>query len=185
MTGEQKMLHAMYAWLYSLQRDERTHVFNMGKFELSEKVWEIAYQAGRVSASHAPVDELAATQSTLDGMVEQLEQIYAKYPHIADEMASGEIALAALDDQPDLTIAYMSGYARGKDAGRVLASQPIVIREAADRIEQLERENAELRSIFRVNMLRAFPGKSHEDISSEIDRAINAAASQPQEDSKP
>ncbi len=47
-----------------------------------------------------------------------------------------------------------------------------VIKEAADRIEQLEREKAELRTAFHVNMLRLFPEKSHEEIASAIDGVI-------------
>lgn len=36
--------------------------------------------------------------------------------------------------------------------------------EAADEIERLRRVNGEIRTIFRANMLRAYPTMSHADI---------------------
>ena len=44
--------------------------------------------------------------------------------------------------------------------------------EAADEIDHLRKENEKLRAAFRVNMLRAFPNMSHEEIDAEISAAI-------------
>jgi hypothetical protein len=38
--------------------------------------------------------------------------------------------------------------------------------------EKLRAENEKLRAAFRVNMLRAFPNMSHEEIDAEIEAAI-------------
>ncbi len=44
--------------------------------------------------------------------------------------------------------------------------------EAADEVERLLAENKKLRAAFRVNMLRAFPSMSHDEIDAEIAAAI-------------
>ena len=38
--------------------------------------------------------------------------------------------------------------------------------------ERMKRENGALRSAFHVNMLKAYPQKSHQEISDEIDNAM-------------
>ena len=38
--------------------------------------------------------------------------------------------------------------------------------------ERMKRENGALRSAFHVNMLKAYPHKSHQEISDEIDNAM-------------
>jgi hypothetical protein len=46
------------------------------------------------------------------------------------------------------------------------------MKEAADEILRRRAENEKLRAAFRVNMLRAFPSMSHEEIDAEIAAAI-------------
>lgn len=45
-------------------------------------------------------------------------------------------------------------------------------KELCARIADLERQLTSMRASFHVNMVRAFPAKSHEEISAEIDRAL-------------
>jgi hypothetical protein len=46
------------------------------------------------------------------------------------------------------------------------------VEEIDAEITRLREENEKLRAAFRVNMLRAFPNMSHEEIDAEIDAAI-------------
>ena len=46
------------------------------------------------------------------------------------------------------------------------------------RIAELEAQLSEVKASFRVNMLRAFPKMSHDEITAEIDRVIGKEARQ-------
>lgn len=48
----------------------------------------------------------------------------------------------------------------------------LVTDEAADRIEQLEKQNGKLKSMFRIHMLRLMPNLTHEDIDNHIEEAL-------------
>ena len=50
--------------------------------------------------------------------------------------------------------------------------RPEIYRDAANEIERLRNGNATLQGAFRVNMLRAFPNMSHEEIDAEIKAAL-------------
>jgi len=58
------------------------------------------------------------------------------------------------------------------DEGHTLNSTTPLEVEAAEEITRLRVENEKLRAVFRVNMLRAFPSMSHEEIDAEIEAAI-------------
>jgi hypothetical protein len=47
--------------------------------------------------------------------------------------------------------------------------------EQKDRIAELERQVAKLRAAFHVNMLRAYPDKTHAEIAEAIDAALAQA----------
>jgi hypothetical protein len=54
----------------------------------------------------------------------------------------------------------------------IIKEKPNLYYDAAHQIERLHAENEKLRAVFRVNMLRAFPSMSHEEIDAEIEAAI-------------
>ena len=62
----------------------------------------------------------------------------------------------------DLTTAYLLGAEHMRDK----------LHKQSDEIERLRAENEKLRAAFRVNMLRAFPHMSHDEIDAEIAAAI-------------
>ena len=48
-----------------------------------------------------------------------------------------------------------------------------IIKELIETNHNLRTENVKIRAAFRVNMLRAFPNMSHEEIDAEIEAAIH------------
>ena len=70
---------------------------------------------------------------------------------------------------------------RGEFADLLIQEQ----KKSADEIERLHTQNerlhkafSNLKSVFRVNMLRAFPEMSHEEIDAEIDKALGETLKQ-------
>jgi regulator of replication initiation timing len=61
------------------------------------------------------------------------------------------------------------------EAGQLLVeglNEAITIARLMNENDALRAENEKLRAAFRVNMLRAFPSTSHEEIDAEINAAI-------------
>lgn len=81
-------------------------------------------------------------------------------------------------------IAELEGYleassqlnARAEQLNKLFSDMAAALAELADgyreRMAGLERQLTSMRASFHVNMVRAFPAKSHEEISAEIDRAL-------------
>ena len=87
----------------------------------------------------------------------------------------------------DLTIAYMLGvedmrsklHKQADEIERLRAENETLRRDVrtavmgdSAELQDVKRENEKLRSAFRVNMLRAFPQMSHDEIDAEIAAAI-------------
>ena len=58
------------------------------------------------------------------------------------------------------------------NSARLTPAPAQMLKDAIDEVVRLREENGKIRAAFRVNMLRAFPNMSHEEIDAEINRVL-------------
>ena len=58
------------------------------------------------------------------------------------------------------------------NSARLTPAPAQMLKDAIDEVVRLREENEKIRAVFRVNMLRAFPNLSHEEIDAEINRVL-------------
>ena len=58
------------------------------------------------------------------------------------------------------------------NSARLTSAPAQMLKDAIDEVVRLREENEKIRAVFRVNMLRAFPNLSHEEIDAEINRVL-------------
>ena len=58
------------------------------------------------------------------------------------------------------------------NSARLTPAPAQMLKDAIDEVVRLREENGKIRAAFRVNMLRAFPNLSHEEIDAEINRVL-------------
>lgn len=127
----------------------------IAKYRKFEKIIAYTYQiCGDHNVPDSILDILAEPEEATD------EQVEAMLPYQREEAPTIKEAREALDNMDD--------YARMSTGVNAIGP-----RECLEKfIDASEARFNRLRAVFHVNMTRAFPGKTHEEIAAEIDKAL-------------